>query len=38
MSIIVILMISYFIQVKVVKMSLQDKDGHFSAHGIFIMI
>jgi hypothetical protein len=34
----VILRVCYFLQVKVVKMSLQAKDGHFSAQGILIMI
>jgi hypothetical protein len=34
----VILRVSNFIQVKEVKMSLKVKDGHFLAHGIFIMI
>jgi hypothetical protein len=38
MRIKVILMVSYFLQVKVVKMSIQDKDGQFSAHGLFIII
>jgi hypothetical protein len=38
MSVKVNMTVSYFIQVKVVIMSLQDKDGHFSAQGIFIMI
>jgi hypothetical protein len=34
----VILRVSNFIHVKEVKTSLQVKDGHFSAQGIFIMI
>jgi hypothetical protein len=38
MRIKVILIVSYFIQVKVVKMSLQDKDEKFSGHRLFIII
>jgi hypothetical protein len=38
MTIIVILMVFYFIQVKEVNMSLQAKDGHFSAYELFIVI
>jgi hypothetical protein len=33
MSVKVNMMVSYFIQVKVVIMSLQDKDGHFFSTG-----
>jgi hypothetical protein len=33
-----ILRVSNFIQVKVVKMSLQAEDGQFSEHGLFIII
>jgi hypothetical protein len=33
-----IIRVYYFIQIKVVKMSLQAKYGHLSAQGILIMI